>query len=171
MSVVCCYHSPLGDIRFVCGDHGLEALHFVEGRFECSGAGHPVAELTRRWLDVYFSGREPDFTPPLCLSGSPFRVAVGELMLGIPYGKTVTYGELAARIAAARGVAKMAAQAVGGAVGGNPIAIVVPCHRVIGAHGNLTGYGGGMERKIALLKLEGVDLAGMTVPRPKRPGS
>ncbi len=171
MSVVCHYHSPLGDIRFVCGDSGVEALHFVAGGFECSGAGHPVAELTRRWLDVYFSGREPDFTPPLCLSGSPFRVAVGELMLGIPYGKTVTYGELAARIAAARGVAKMAAQAVGGAVGGNPIAIVVPCHRVIGAHGNLTGYGGGMERKIALLKLEGVDLAGMTVPRPKRPGS
>ena len=76
-----------------------------------------------------------------------------------------------ARLAAARGIPKMAAQAVGGAVGGNPIAIVVPCHRVIGAHGNLTGYGGGMERKIALLKLEGVDLSQMTVPRPKRPRS
>ena len=169
MSLVCCYRSPLGDIRFVCGDHGVEALHFVDGWSGSSGAGHPVAELTRRWLDIYFSGREPDFTPPLCLTGSPFRVAVGALMLKIPYGQTVTYGELAVRIAAERGIARMAAQAVGGAVGGNPIALIVPCHRVIGAHGNLTGYGGGMERKIALLKLEGVDLADMTVPRPKRP--
>ena len=171
MSVVCHYRSPLGDIRFICGDSGLEALHFAGGGSACSGEDHPVAELTRRWLDIYFSGREPDFTPPLCLSGSPFRVAVGELMLKIPYGETVTYGELAARVAAVRGVPKMAAQAVGGAVGGNPIAIIVPCHRVIGVHGNLTGYGGGMERKIALLKLEGVDLSRMTVPRPKRCGA
>ena len=85
-------------------------------------------------------------------------------------GYRVTYGELAARVAAERRIAKMAAQAVGGAVGGNPIAIIVPCHRVIGAHGNLTGYGGGMARKIALLKLEGVDLSRMTVPRPRRHG-
>jgi len=171
MPVVCYYRSPLGGIRFVCGDSGLEALHFADGDIECSGEKHPVAELTRRWLDIYFSGREPDFTPPLRLHGSPFRIAVGQLMLEIPYGATVTYGELAARIAAERGIARMAAQAVGGAVGGNPIAIVVPCHRVIGAHGNLTGYGGGMERKIALLKLEGVDLSRMTVPRPERPGA
>ena len=168
MSVVCHYRSPLGDIRLVCGDRGVEALHFVDGGFAGPGADHPVAELTRRWLDIYFSGHEPDFTPPLHLTGSPFRVAVGGLMLEIPYGKTVTYGELAARIAAERGIARMAAQAVGGAGGGNPIAIIVPCHRVIGAHGNLTGYGGGMERKIALLKLEGVDLSRMTPPRPKR---
>ena len=171
MSVVGCYHSPLGDIRFVCGDSGVETLHFADGGFACSGEKHPVAELTRRWLDIYFSGREPDFTPPLHLSGSPFRIAVGELMLAIPYGATVTYGELAARVAAERRIAKMAAQAVGGAVGGNPIAIIVPCHRVIGAHGNLTGYGGGMARKIALLKLEGVDLSRMTVPHPRRHGS
>lgn len=162
------YHSPLGDIRLVCGDSGLEQLEFADGRFECSSEKHPVAELVRRWLDIYFSGREPDFTPPLCLSGSPFRIAVGRLMLEIPYGTTATYGELAVRVAAKLGVAKMAAQAVGGAVGGNPVAIIVPCHRVIGAHGNLTGYGGGMERKIALLKLEHIDLSRMTVPSPKK---
>ena len=164
MPIVSDYRSPLGTVRIVCGDQGVEQLSFVDSAPEVVSMRHPVLEMTLHWLDIYFSGREPDFTPPLCLSGSLFRISVGELMLTIPYGRTATYGELAARMSAQRGGAKVAAQAIGGAVGGNPIAIIVPCHRVIGAHGNLTGYGGGMARKIALLSLERVDLSGMFAP-------
>ena len=123
-----------------------------------------VFDQTRRWLDLYFSGREPGFTPALNPLGSAFRRAVWEILLKIPYGKTTTYGQIACEIAAARGLAKMSAQAVGGAVGHNEISIIIPCHRVIGAHGNLTGYAGGIDRKIKLLKLEGVDMRGFFTP-------
>ena len=102
-----------------------------------------VFDQTRRWLDLYFSGREPSFTPALNPMGSAFRRAVWEILLKIPYGKTTTYGQIAREIAAARGLAKMSAQAVGGAVGHNEISIIIPCHRVIGTHGSLTGYAGG----------------------------
>ena len=123
-----------------------------------------VFDQTRRWLDLYFSGREPGFTPALNPAGSAFRRAVWEILLKIPYGKTTTYGQIACKIAAARGLAKMSAQAVGGAVGHNEISIIIPCHRVIGAHGNLTGYAGGIDRKIKLLQLEGVDMRGLFTP-------
>lgn len=123
-----------------------------------------VFDQTRRWLDLYFSGREPGFTPALNPVGSAFRRAVWEILLKIPYGKTTTYGQIAREIAAARGLAKMSAQAVGGAVGHNEISIIIPCHRVIGAHGNLTGYAGGIDRKIKLLQLEGVDMRGLFTP-------
>ena len=123
-----------------------------------------VFDQTRRWLDLYFSGREPGFTPALNPVGSAFRRAVWEILLKIPYGKTTTYGQIAREIAAARGLAKMSAQAVGGAVGHNEISIIIPCHRVIGAHGNLTGYAGGIDRKIKLLQLEGVDMRGFFTP-------
>ena len=123
-----------------------------------------VFDQTRRWLDLYFSGREPGFTPALNPLGSAFRRAVWEILLKIPYGKTTTYGQIACEIAAARGLAKMSAQAVGGAVGHNEISIIIPCHRVIGAHGNLTGYAGGIDRKIKLLQLERVDMQGLFTP-------
>ena len=123
-----------------------------------------VFDQTKRWLDLYFSGREPGFTPALNPAGSAFRRAVWEILLKIPYGKTTTYGQIAREIAAARGLAKMSAQAVGGAVGHNEISIIIPCHRVIGAHGNLTGYAGGIDRKIKLLKLEGIDMRGLFTP-------
>ena len=123
-----------------------------------------VFDQTRRWLDLYFSGREPGFTPALNPAGSAFRRAVWEILLKIPYGKTTTYGQIAREIAAARGLVKMSAQAVGGAVGHNEISIIIPCHRVIGAHGNLTGYAGGIDRKIKLLQLEGVDMRGLFTP-------
>ena len=123
-----------------------------------------VFDQTRRWLDLYFSGREPGFTPALNPAGSAFRRAVWEILLKIPYGKTTTYGQIAREIAAARGLAKMSAQAIGGAVGHNEISIIIPCHRVIGAHGNLTGYAGGIDRKIKLLQLEGVDMRGLFTP-------
>lgn len=101
-----------------------------------------------RWLDLYFSGREPDNIPPLSLKGTPFQQRVWEALLTIPYGQTVTYGELARRLGC------RSAQAVGGAVGRNPIAIIVPCHRIVGTNGSLTGYAGGLDRKRALLQLE-----------------
>ena len=123
-----------------------------------------VFDQTKRWLDLYFSGREPGFTPALNPAGSAFRHVVWEILLKIPYGKTTTYGQIAREIAAARGLAKMSAQAVGGAVGHNEISIIIPCHRVIGAHGSLTGYAGGIDRKIKLLQLEGVDMRGLFAP-------
>lgn len=111
-----------------------------------------VCDQTKRWLDLYFSGREPGFTPALNPVGSAFRRAVWEILLKIPYGRTTTYGQIAREIAAARGLAKMPAQAVGGAVGHNEISIIIPCHRVVGTHGSLTGYVGGIDRKIKLLQ-------------------
>lgn len=114
-------------------------------------------EETVRWLDVYFSGRQPDFTPAYRMDGlTEFRRDVVEAMLQVTWGETTTYGEIAARLAAKRGLSTMSAQAVGGAVGWNPLCIIVPCHRVVGADGSLTGYSGGIENKMALLKLEGV---------------
>lgn len=123
-----------------------------------------VFDQTKRWLDLYFSGREPGFTPALNPVGSAFRRAVWEILLKIPYGKTTTYGQIAREIAAARGLAKMSAQAVGGAVGHNEISIIIPCHRVIGTHGSLTGYAGGIDREIKLLQPGGVDMRGFFTP-------
>ncbi len=115
----------------------------------------PVFRETRRWLDIYFSGRNPGFTPPYRLVGAtPFREAVSHEMRRIPYGATVTYGDIAATLAKRRGLARMSAQAVGQAVGWNPICLVIPCHRVVGANGAFIGYGGGLHNKVALLELE-----------------
>lgn len=114
----------------------------------------PVFQETKRWLDVYFSGREPDFLPVLHLCGTMFQRNVWNILTKIPYGKTTTYGAIAKEIAEDRNLQKMSAQAVGGAVGRNPVAIIVPCHRVLGAGGQLTGYAGGIERKKELLILE-----------------
>lgn len=120
----------------------------------------PVFKETCRWLDIYFSGRQPDFTPIYQLYGlTPFRREVSEILCSIPFGKTRTYGDIADQIAQSRGIPKMSAQAVGGAVGWNPICIIIPCHRVLGAGGYLTGYGGGLENKKALLDLEGNDIS------------
>ena len=112
---------------------------------------------TKEWLDIYFSGKEPDFTPALAPDiRTEFCARVSEIMKEISYGKTVTYGEIAKRIAEEKGIKRMSAQAVGGAVGANPVCIIIPCHRVLGVNGKLTGYGGGIKNKIGLLKLEGV---------------
>ena len=119
----------------------------------------PVLGDACRWLDIYFSGREPDFTPKLHLIGSDFRQAVWALLLQIPYGKTTTYGALANQLAEKHGQRRMSAQAVGGAVGHNAISIIIPCHRVVGADGNLTGYAGGLDTKARLLAGEGVPIA------------
>ena len=110
---------------------------------------------TCRWLDIYFSGHEPDFTPPYRIDGlTPFRREVVEELLTIPFGATTAYGEIAATLAKRHGISKMSARAVGGAVGWNPICLIIPCHRVIGANGAITGYAGGIHNKNALLKHE-----------------
>lgn len=115
-----------------------------------------VFDCTERWLDSYFSGHNPDFTPPICLKGTSFQEDVWEILKRIPYGKVISYGEIARQIAEKRGLKRMSAQAVGGAVGRNSIAIIIPCHRVVGSNGSLTGYAGGLDKKTELLKIEGV---------------
>ena len=161
------YDSPLGGILLAADERGLTGLWFEGQKYfaRTLPAGSeeretPALADAARWLDVYFSGREPDFTPPLHPAGTPFQRTVWELLGQIPYGKATTYGALAAR-----GRASMSAQAVGGAVGHNPVSIIIPCHRVVGADGSLTGYAGGIERKIALLRLEGADTARFRVPK------
>ena len=171
------YHTPQGFDDLVMSSDGqsLTGLWFEGSRDEDKHLLDSVSspESTQpaifsdvcRWLDIYFSGRQPDFIPAFRMEGlTPFRKLVSELMCEIPFGQTVTYGGMAKRIEEMRqGLSlqqsKMSAQAVGGAVGWNPICIIVPCHRVVGANGNLTGYGGGMHNKIALLKHEGLDLS------------
>lgn len=127
----------------------------LHGNGEGEKEEHPVLCETRRWLDLYFSGKDPGFVPPLHLTGTPFRMQVWKLLLAVPYGRTTTYGELAKKAAGKMGLERMSAQAVGGAVGHNKIWIIVPCHRVLGADGSLTGYAGGIDKKALLLKLEG----------------
>ncbi len=124
-----------------------------------SSGTNAALRLASRWLDIYFSGRDPGFTPPLHLCGTPFRLVVWRLLLDIPYGETTTYGALAKTISARRGGAPMSAQAVGGAVGHNAVALIVPCHRVVGTDGSLTGYASGLDKKTKLLSLEGIRIA------------
>lgn len=165
------YQSPLGEILLAADEVGLTGLWFDGEKFYADNLDPEheekevsVFETVRRWLELYFSGKEPDFMPPIHMTGSPFRLSVWNLLRQIPYGKTVTYGELAKTIARQRGLSRMSAQAVGGAVGHNEISIIVPCHRVVGADGSLTGYAGGMYRKERLLALEGVDMEKLFVP-------
>ena len=153
------YSSPLGKMILVSDGAALTELDFAEGVPAASAVRTqkdlPVFEEVSRWLDLYFSGRDPGTLPPLAPHGTAFQQAVWNILRGIPYGTTTTYGRIAAHIAAARG-GRMSAQAVGGAVGRNPISILIPCHRVIGTDGSLTGYAGGLDKKEALLRLEEV---------------
>lgn len=155
------YDSPLGKITMASDGTLLTGLWFdgqkyfadnIKGKQEEKRL--PVFEKTAKWLDVYFSGKEPDFMPDILITGTPFRKRVAEIMLTIPYGKTMTYGEIASIIASEKGIEKMSARAVGGAVGHNSISIIIPCHRVVGANGSLTGYAGGIDKKIVLMNLE-----------------
>lgn len=166
------YASPLGDMLLAADEECLTGAWFCGQKYfalrldrEHEEKETPAIKAAKHWLDIYFSGQEPDFTPPLRFSGTDFQKEVWELLLGIPYGCTTTYGELAAVITARRGLARMSAQAVGGAVGHNKISVIVPCHRVVGANGSLTGYAGGIDRKLKLLTLEGADTSGFFVPK------
>lgn len=160
------YDSPLGGITSASDGEALTGLWFDGQKYFGStlsvksdpqrprNLNLPVFEQTGRWLCAYFSGREPGFTPPLSLKGTPFYRSVWEILLTIPFGQTITYKEIAAKIARQRSLPSMSAQAVGGAVGHNPISLIIPCHRVIGSKGSLTGYAGGIARKEKLLMME-----------------
>ena len=140
------YDSPLGGILLAADEIGLNGLWFDGQKYFARGLSSeqeeremPVLLEAKRWLDIYFTGKEPDFLPPLHPNGSAFRRSVWEILLQIPYGKTMTYGEIARSLAEKQGLSRMSAQAVGGAVGHNAISIIIPCHRVVGTNGSLTG--------------------------------
>lgn len=146
------WESPLGTILLTSDGERLTGLTFQEAPGPVQEL--PVFKTAKRWLTLYFQGREPDFLPAISLSGTPFQMLVWRLLTEIPWGETVTYGSLAQAAARELGVKAMSPQAIGGAVGRNPVSILVPCHRVVGANGSLTGYAWGTERKKALLELE-----------------
>ena len=155
------YNSPLGGITLASDGTSLIGLWFDGQEYfadalekEHEEKDLPVFVETRRWLDIYFSGRQPDFTPPLRMKTTPFRKMVWEIMLTIPFGETMTYGAIAVRIARQKGLRQMSARAIGSAVGHNSISLIIPCHRVVGSEGKLTGYAGGLDKKVKLLELE-----------------
>ena len=153
------YTSPLGGITLASDSIALTGLYF-DGETGCPpcDAAHkkdlPVFGEVVKWLDLYFAGKEPDFNPALNPTGTAFQMSVWEILRTIPYGETTTYGAIAKQLEKNTG-RRMSAQAVGGAVGRNPISILIPCHRVIGANGSLTGYAGGLDKKEYLLRTEG----------------
>lgn len=166
------YDSPLGGITLSSNGTELTGLWFDGQKYfgdtlpkEYEEKPLPIFEQSVHWLDIYFSGKAPGFTPSLCMQTTPFRKSVWEIMLTIPFGKTMTYGEIADRIAKQKGLSKMSAQAVGGAVGHNSISLIIPCHRVVGTNGSLTGYAGGIEKKVQLLTLEKTDMSLFFVPK------
>jgi methylated-DNA-[protein]-cysteine S-methyltransferase len=166
------YESPIGTIVIACDGNALIGLWFEEQKYFGDTLGQdyenkdlPVFAQTDRWLDIYFSGKDPGFVPPLTMRTTAFRKLVWETMLQIPFGKTMTYGQIAEEIARSRGLPHMSAQAVGGAVGHNSISLIIPCHRVVGTNGSLTGYAGGIDKKVRLLELEGADMSDLYVPR------
>ena len=165
------YQSPLGGILLAADEVGLVGLWFEGQKYFARDLSDvrieqetPVLAEAKRWLDIYFTGKEPDFLPPLHPTGSEFRKAVWEILLQIPYGQTTTYGEIARQLAEKQRLARMSAQAVGGAVGHNEISIIIPCHRVVGTNGSLTGYAGGIHKKGQLLELERADMRRFFLP-------
>ena len=156
------YLSVLGRITIASDGEAVTGLWFEGQKYDLAGVPKtalesgesPVISETRRWLDDYFAGRKPDFSPRLLFHATPFRELIWRLLLEIPYGKTRTYGEIAREAAIRTGRGIISPRAVGGAIGRNPISLLIPCHRVIAADGSLTGYAGGIERKQALLRLE-----------------
>lgn len=168
------YPSPLGEMTLVSDGKNLAGLWIKGQKYAESTLYGPVQETddlaifrqTKTWLDRYFAGKRPEITElPLAPVGGPFRQTVWNILRTIPYGQVITYGDIARQIAKQSGLKKMSAQAVGGAVGHNPISVIVPCHRVVGAHGNLTGYAGGIALKVKLLTHEGVNMECFFVPK------
>ena len=161
MTYICSYASPLGGITVASDGTAVTGLWFDSQKYfgstitgECVRSQVPALEQACKWLDVYFGSSIPDFLPPLSMHDTPFRMAVWQALTDIPFGRTVSYGQVASTVAQGMGLSRMSARAVGAAVGRNPISIIVPCHRVVGADGSLTGYAGGLDIKRALLQLE-----------------
>ncbi len=150
----------------------IVGLWFEEQRYypiylerECSVTELSVFTQAKKWLDIYFTGKEPDFSIPIRFLGTEFRNRVWKILCDIPYGTTVTYKEITAKLAQQAPAYRLSYQAVGGAVGRNEISVIVPCHRVVGCDGNLTGYAAGTEKKLALLNLENADTKGLFIPK------
>ena len=167
------YASPLGNLLLAAQDGALVGLWLEGQKYFLGGLtgpmeerdSHPVLVRARDWLDRYFTGEKPEIGElPLAPVGSGFRKAVWRVLCQIPYGATTTYGEISRKVAAQLGKAHLSAQAVGGAVGHNPISIIIPCHRVVGSDSSLTGYAGGLEKKRYLLSLEGIDVTTLSTP-------
>ena len=155
MVYTCKYKSLIGDILLAADEIGLTGLWFEGQKYFANTLPEDyvpqetkILTEAKKWLNVYFSGEEPKFTPPLHPTGSVFRQEVWKILLQIPYGQTITYGEIARRMAVMKNTSHMSAQAVGGAVGHNEISIIIPCHRVVGTNGSLTGYAGGIDKKL-----------------------
>lgn len=172
MKYVESYNSPLGKILLAADDEGLTGLWFIGQKYFASGLqkeheqrSTPWLEMTSAWLDIYFSGKEPNFMPKLHPLGTPFQLEVWANLCEIPYGRTTTYGKIAKQIAHKHGNEHMSAQTVGNAVGRNRISIIIPCHRVVGSNGSLTGYAGRIERKMALLDLENALSGKLSIPK------
>lgn len=165
------YYSPLGTITMASSETALTGVWFEGQKYfgstlekQSKEVEVPILIKTKEWLDQYFKGECPNWRPKLEWSASSFQEEVWSILLKIPYGMTRTYGEIAKEIAKKRGVKSISPQAVGAAVGHNPISIIVPCHRVVGKNGNLTGYAGGLDKKIALLSIENIDGNAFFVP-------
>ncbi|MBQ7379582.1 MAG: methylated-DNA--[Clostridia bacterium] len=168
------YHSPVGKLTVASDEKNIVGLWLDGQKYYMDvleGKAYQEKEteaikLAKNWLDRYFNGEKPEIKElPIEFIGRDFRIQVWKILSEIPYGKVITYGDIAKQIAAQKGTPKMSAQAVGGAVGRNPISIIVPCHRVVGADGNLTGYSGGVCTKIKLLEFEGVDYSTLYTPK------
>jgi methylated-DNA-[protein]-cysteine S-methyltransferase len=167
------YRSPVGLLTLACDGDNLAGL-WIEGQKyhgdTISAAmtradDMPVLNAAKKWIDRYFDGKKPDISElPLAPVGGEFRQAVWSILCEIPYGEVITYGEIAKKMAAKMNRESMSSQAVGGAVGHNPISIIIPCHRVVGSNGSLTGYAGGIGAKVKLLELEGADMSLLFVP-------
>ena len=164
------YQSPIGKLTIASNENNIVGLWLDGEKYymdvlenkEYQEKETEVIKLAEKWLHKYFNNAKPEITDlPIEFIGSDFRKQVWKILSEIPYGKVITYGEIAKQISAQRGIKTMSAQAVGGAVGHNPISIIIPCHRVVGANGSLTGYSGGVKTKIKLLELEGVDMSGL----------
>ena len=166
------YDSPLGGITLASDGEGIIGLWFDGQKYfadtldsEHEEKALPIFVKADDWLDIYFSGKAPDFTPKLNMRTTAFRKSVWDIMLTIPYGQTMTYGQIAEIIAAQSGLQRMSAQAVGGAVGHNSISLIIPCHRVVGTNGSLIGYAGGIDKKVQLLRMEQTDMNGFFIPK------
>jgi methylated-DNA-[protein]-cysteine S-methyltransferase len=168
------YKSPLGNIILASNEHSIIGLYvgdhkYIDDLLEkniIENKNIAILQEGLAWLDDYFAGKQPDISRlSLAPEGGEFRQEVWKLLLEIPYGQVTTYGDIAKEVAKRLGKERMSAQAVGGAVGHNPISIIIPCHRVVGKNGSLTGYGGGIQAKVGLLEHEGVDMTGMFVPK------
>lgn len=168
------YNSQIGTITLACKDNNLVGLWMEGQKYHSAGLSEElipkddiaVFSDVKSWLDQYFEGMQPDIKElSLAPIGGVFRQDVWSILCEIPYGEVLTYGDIAKRMAVRRGKERMSAQAVGGAIGHNPISIIIPCHRVVGSNGNLTGYAGGIAMKQCLLKHEGVDISQFSVPK------